>query len=567
MNLFISILNNLDKDDKIKFYWLVFFIISLLILELFSLGLLFPIIKILFSEEKIFILNENFFFNSLDQKNQIISLLIVLVTVYFIKNILNSILIYNKKKFLATMQVNFSSKVFSSYLNENYDYFINLNRVEIIRNMGILRQYVDALENFVNIAIESLILAIVISIIFVNSFETGLFILIFSLTIIFFGNLVFKNRFRKYGELNNIAVKKILNTYLNSLGSIKDIILQKRQSFFLNDFMNNINLQTNANVKNSYLLELPRLIIEVLLVLGVAILITLLLNSNLTKEEIQVTLTITIALTLRAIPSISRIIYQASGLSFKIDTIQRVHKTLRSFKKPLKYPKNKIEFESLKFNNISYEYRGNLQKKVFNNLNLEIKKNEIIGIVGSSGSGKSTFLDLFCCLLNPNKGEIILNNQKLADNDIPNWQNNICYISQKNYLLDDTIINNIAFGENKDNIDINKIDKAIEFSKLKQLVSSKKEGIYFQIGEDGKNLSGGQRQRIMLARATYRDTSILIFDEATSALDHDIEDEILKDIKNNFQGKKTIIISTHRKETLNICNNIIDLDVITKNEK
>ena len=100
MNLFISILNNLDKDDKIKFYWLVFFIISLLILELFSLGLLFPIIKILFSEEKIFILNENFFFNSLDQKNQIISLLIVLVTVYFIKNILNSILIYNKKNFL-----------------------------------------------------------------------------------------------------------------------------------------------------------------------------------------------------------------------------------------------------------------------------------------------------------------------------------------------------------------------------------------------------------------------------------------------------------------------------------
>ena len=433
--------------------------------------------------------------------------------------------------------------------------------------MGILRQYIDALENFVNIAIESLILAIVISIIFINSIEIGLFISIFSFAIIFFGNFVFKDRFRKYGELNNIAVKKILNTYLNSLGSIKDIILQKRQSFFLNDFTVNINLQTNASVKNSYLLELPRLIIEVLVILGVAILISLLLYSDLSKEEMQVTLTFSIALMLRAVPSISRILYQASGISYKIDTIQRVHKTLGGFKKPLKYFKKKIEFNSFKFDNTSYEYKGNLPKKVFNNLNLEIKKNEIIGIVGSSGSGKSTFLDLFCCLLKPNRGEIILNNQKLVDSDVPNWQNNICYISQKNYLLDDTIINNIAFGENKENIDIDKVNKAIEFSKLNQLVSSKKEGIYFQIGEDGKNLSGGQRQRIMIARATYRDTSILVFDEATSALDHDIEDEILNDIKNNFKGKKTILISTHRKETLNICDKIIDIDSLTKHEK
>jgi len=298
------------------------------------------------------------------------------------------------------------------------------------------------------------------------------------------------------------------------------------------------------------------------LVAGIASLIVILSLVNQDFNEILVILTFTVALILRAIPSVTRIIYQSSGLYFKVDTIKRVQNLILSFKERTKIKKtiNNIEFKKIYLKKVSFSYDINNSKKIFNDLDLDITKNDTIGIIGSSGSGKSTLLDLICGILTPSKGKIFLDEDPLNEEKIYSWQNKISYISQKNYLLNGSILQNIAFAEKPNDIDINRVKESIKFSKLEKLVSDKPNGLDFNIGEDGKNISGGQRQRIILARAIYRKADLIIFDEATAALDKSTENEILSDIKDNFHKKKTLIISTHKSDTLYFCDKVLNID-------
>ena len=301
MKLFFSIFNNLNFSEKKKFFWIVIFIAVLLILELASLSILLPIIKIIFSSEKLTYLNFTFF-DEYTLNQQIYFLLSVLVFFFLLKNIFNAFLIYFKKRFLYDIQINFSSRVFSNYLNQSYDFFLKNNKPQIMRNLGILAEYIIVLENFINIAIEVLILILILFIIYYTNIYVGLTISIFSAIFIFIILKIFKDRFKKYGELINFYNEKVLNNYLDSLGSIKDIILQKKQNFFVNDFSKNISVQANVNVKNSFFVEVPRLLIEIILVIGVAGLIIVLSLVNENLNEIIVILTFTVALILRAIP-------------------------------------------------------------------------------------------------------------------------------------------------------------------------------------------------------------------------------------------------------------------------
>ena len=561
MKLFFSIFNNLSSQEKIKFIWISIFILLLIFLELFSLALFLPIIKIFFTSEKILIFNEDFFFNQFSFDKQITVLLLLLVTLYILKNVFNAFLIYYKKKFLSDIQINFSSRVFKYYLNQSYDFFLDTNKPVIIRNLGILAEYIGVLENFINIIIEVFILFLIICIIFFNDIYVGSFITFFSIIFILVVYKLFGNRIKRYGELMNIYQEKLVNNYLDTLGSIKDIILQKKQSFFIKDFTNNVSKQAQINVKNGFLVELPRYIIEILMVFGISSLMLILLTVNKSFEEIVVTITFTVALLFRAVPSISRIVYQSNGLSFKLDIVRKVHVLFNSFvNKEVFFTKQNIQFKKIELKNVSFKYKKTKENTIFNNVKLVIPKNKTTGIIGSSGSGKSTLLDIICCILEPTSGGIYLDEKKIDEKILYSWQNKISYISQKNYLLNGTISQNIAFAEEEIHVDSNRMNNAIKMSKLDALISSHKEGVNFQIGEDGKNISGGQRQRIILARAIYRETDIIILDEATSSLDNQTENEIMIDIMKNFHHKKTLIISTHKKEILHFADEIVNIN-------
>ena len=182
---------------------------------------------------------------------------------------------------------------------------------------------------------------------------------------------------------------------------------------------------------------------------------------------------------------------------------------------------------------------------MLNNVSIKIKKNQLIGILGKSGQGKSTLIDLITGLIKPTKGIIKVDNKKIDNNEL-SWQQNIAYVSQKAYVIDASILENIAFGVNKEKIDLNLVKKCSDIAELTKFIKSRKDKFETQIGERGTRLSGGQMQRIGIARALYYDANILIFDESTNSIDEETEKRIYNNLK-KLKKKYTIIVINHRK--------------------
>lgn len=559
MKIFSSVFKYLSPKEKKQSYLLFFYISIYLLLELCSLSLFIPIIQLFFSNSQNEFLSQIYFLNNYDFQTQLLFLLSALIIIYSIKNSINAYLIFYKKRLLADMQINFSSRVFNYYLNQNYSFFLKTDKPEIIRNIGLLPGFIEILENFINVVIEVFIIIIVFSIIFYTDYKIGFVLTVTSVVFAYLIIRLFGKKMKRYGEEINIYQKRYVENQLESFGIIKEIILNKKQNFFLRDFKNTIFKRSRAIIKHGFLLEIPRQMIEVLIIIGISILIIALLEFNYQRNEMLVTLSITAALIFRAIPSVTRIIYQTNNLSFKIDMVKRVQNLLLNFHHiDVQASIENFEFKQLELEGLSYEYKE--KSLIFQNFNLKLDKNKTIGLIGRSGSGKSTLLDLMSCLIEPKKGEIFINNQLLDNKLKESYQNSISYISQKNYLLNGTIMDNIAFGIDNNDIDLKKIENAIKLSSLENLINSYSEGIKYHIGEDGKNLSGGQRQRLIIARAIYKESQIIFFDESTSALDEATEKKIFEDIHSKLHRKKTLVISSHNKNLLSFCDQIINVE-------
>ena len=268
----------------------------------------------------------------------------------------------------------------------------------------------------------------------------------------------------------------------------------------------------------------------------------------------------------RIMPGLNRIINHVNIFKSSIPSIETVSEELKSLRnneiQSLNYAsEKKMKFtDDIKLSNINFHYKNN--KPVLKNINIKIKKGEIIGIIGPTGSGKSSLINIISGIQKPKSGEILIDGKKLVD---PNpWKNNIAFVSQNIFLLDNSIKKNIAFGENK--INMTKLLFAIKNSQLEDTIEKLDQGIDTFIGEHGKELSGGQIQRIAIARALYLNRKILIFDEATSALDLQTEGKILGFLKKKTYNA-TIIIVTHKPNTIKFCDKIYKITNGKINEK
>ena len=284
--------------------------------------------------------------------------------------------------------------------------------------------------------------------------------------------------------------------------------------------------------------------------------------NNYNEEKIIPIIGLFAAASFRLMPSIVRIMQTLQKIKYNLPIIEGVLEEMNkkndiheiystSNKKLIAHNFKKIQFDKINFN---YD---NSCESVIKNLTFEIKKNEILGISGKSGSGKTTLINIVSGLLKIKSGKVFVDD-KLVEGNIKFSKNTIGYVPQRIYLLDDTIKNNIAFGESEDSIDNKKIIDLINNVKLKELVDKTNKGVETNIGEFGDKLSGGQIQRLGLARALYLSPKILILDESTNALDVDTErsifDYLLK-IKTNL----SIIIVSHKKSILEKCDKIIEL--------
>lgn len=348
-------------------------------------------------------------------------------------------------------------------------------------------------------------------------------------------------------------------------GGIKDVLLLNRHHDFIERFQKSGKIFAQAQGTNNAISQVPRYFME-LIAFGAMISLVLLLI-KLHKGNLGAVLPILAVYALAAfklLPALQQIYSSITQIKGNAAAFESIKNDLTlSLKKPQVLTDEIIEDhfslkEKISLENIAFGYPGKSNLAVCN-LNMIIPVNSVIGIVGSSGSGKSTTIDLLLGLLTPQQGEIYIDNIRITETNIRTWQNTIGFVPQSIYLSEGTIAENIAFGLPAKDINLDQVQKAIELANLTELVRQLPNGINTKVGERGVQLSGGQRQRIGIARALYHEADVLIFDEATSALDG-ITEKIIMDAIHDFSGKKTIIMIAHRLKTVRKCDVIFMME-------
>ncbi|WP_440938077.1 ATP-binding cassette domain-containing protein, partial [Candidatus Pelagibacter sp.] len=461
-----------------------------------------------------------------------------------------------------------SNKLMDIYLNTSYQNFM---KDKIFKKINTLRGEV---ENFVSTLIDAIVIIVLeaVTILFIVTFLFYLYpketSIIFCL-LLFFGSIVayfYQKKMKIYASLRlnefNIFQKKILE----GLNGFRDIKINNKEEFFLKNFDLSVSKVSNSLYKISNLMQTPRYVVEIFSINILLIVMFFNVNDlNDTNNNI-VFLGIFAGAALRLLPSINKLITYLNNLKYAIPILDQLIIDVKKNKPEIKTDSNENIFKSqnhLKLVDINFDYDDtkNINDFIIKNISLEIKKGELIGLFGDTGSGKSTLIDIISGLLNPNNGKILLNDINIS-NHVHEWRNRIGYVSQFTYLLNDTIEKNIAFGVDQKNIDKDKLLTSLKNSLIYDFVNSLKLKEKTIIGENGVSLSGGQKQRIGIARALYNNPEFLIFDESTNSLDEKTENEFMKNLL-ELKKEKSIIFVTHKLELLKNCDKILYL----KNQK
>ena len=564
----IQLVNILDRKDEIKLIVLFFMMIIAVLLEVISIASILPLTKEFFSSgENLLFLKEIEFLSSFEM---IYILIVFFLLIYFFKFIYLFFFYYTQNKFINNLSAKLTSRLFNTYLFKDYEFHTQKNSSVMVRNL--VTETKLLCSSFVYpifmLFIETTIVFGILIFLFNYQTVISMFTGILFITLILIYFFLVKKKFLEWGNkrqnLNNLSLK----LSLQGLNGVKEIMIYSKEKFFRNVFGDNEFKYANVSKFYTTFQQLPRLVFEFIIILFLISLMFFLKYKNLPNNEIFEILGVFSLASIRFIPSASRIIGSLQLLRYatpSMDVILQENLLTKQQTDEILKKKNKSDdYKFLKFiklKDVSFKFQ-NKNEFIFEKLNLGINKNEIIGIYGPSGSGKSTFADLLSGLLKPSEGEIFMDDQKISNN-IYSWRNKFGYVTQNVYLLDDTIKNNILFGD-VENYDTSRLERSIKLSQLSKVIENLPNGIETTVGERGSMLSGGQIQRIGIARALYHESDILIFDESTNALDINSEEKIIEEIK-NLKNIKTIIMISHKMSILKICDKVYELKNKTLN--
>lgn len=345
-------------------------------------------------------------------------------------------------------------------------------------------------------------------------------------------------------------------------GGIKDALLLGRQGVFTDRFQQASFRLANAQGKIQVISQVPRFIMELVAFGSVIFLILYLLAAHDGNLGTILPLLSVYALAgFKLLPAFQQIYSSISGIRGSLVAFEGLREDLRAsataslqFAPSANSGEHLTPCESIELKNIMFSYPGK-QEPVLRDVTLTIGVNKVIGLVGASGSGKSTAIDLLLGLIQPENGELLIDGELLTKQQLRAWQNSLGFVPQSIFLADSSIRENIAFGLPPELVDEEKVQQAATMAHLDELLAELPDGLNTRVGERGVQLSGGQRQRIGIARALYHDADVLILDEATSALDG-ITEKLIMDAIHDLSGKKTIIIIAHRLATVKQCDTI-----------
>lgn len=536
------------------------------LLNFMGLAALLPVLYLILDSENIHSNNylstlyNHFGFTS--NTNFVIAIAIAVVVFIAVKCLINLLLYRFERDYIYSLYRYLSRNLYISYFNRGLSFIKSSNSAVLSRNVNVVCYTFVAgvLRPLATMFSESMLFALIfVSIAIYNPVAAALVVAIFIPAVALYATLI-KQRVNRYGTIENEAQRRKFRDTVETYRGYADIQINNAFTGMLSAFDSNTETMVDVGAKNATISTLPQIFTEIALAAGMALLVSL--SVGLESGEMKILFGIFAVAALRLMPSIRAVMGAWTSLRYNRYAIDIIRDA--DILEPVSTEDNsaeRLEFaDKIVVSNLFFRFEDS-QSNVLTDINFEIKKGEKIGINGRSGVGKTTLFNLLLGLYAPTAGAISIDGCPLSDENRRKWQNAIGYVSQSVFLTDSTLLANIALGCKEEDIDMERINSAIEAASLTEFIASLPNGINTRIGECGALLSGGQRQRIGIARALYKRAEVLFFDEATSSLDNQTEQSINEAIVSLAEANSslTIVVIAHRDSSLGYCDRIITL--------
>lgn len=500
-------------------------------------------------------------------KQVTMALLYGMMAIYVIKNLYILLLTYMQNTFITKNRNRMISRVMAEFLNRPYEKYLGADIPTVFRiTDSDIPQTFSLILAMLQLASEVVVSCLIFMVLLLNDPGMTLFIIaVFGLLTLFIVK-VFKPRLNRIGARNQAIQSRIAKWRIQATYGLKDVKVLNREEFYVRNYYETGKVGAEVARNYAVLNNMPRLLIETVFIVSVLGFLVVYINGGGDITAMVTTISAFAIAAVRVLPSVNRIntyiteiAYTQPSLDFVYDNLQEGMKTDAMLAERRAYSQvEKLKLDhQIELDHISFHYPDS-DKNIFEDAHMIVPKGKSVGIIGTSGAGKSTIVDILLGLLHAQIGTITCDGVDIFKN-YESWLAQIGYIPQSIYLIDESIRDNIAFGIDADKIDEKRIWEVLEEAQLKEFVEELPEGLDTTIGDRGVRLSGGQRQRIGIARALYNDPEILVFDEATSALDNDTEAAVMEAV-NSFHGRKTMIIIAHRLNTIEKCDMIYKVE-------
>lgn len=500
-------------------------------------------------------------------KQVTMALLYGMMAIYVIKNLYILLLTYMQNTFITKNRNRMISRVMAEFLNRPYEKYLGADIPTVFRiTDSDIPQTFSLILAMLQLASEAVVTCLIFMVLLLNDPGMTLFIIaVFGILTLFIVK-VFKPRLNRIGARNQAIQSRIAKWRIQATYGLKDVKVLNREEFYVRNYYETGKVGAEVARNYAVLNNMPRLLIETVFIVSVLGFLVVYINGGGDITAMVTTISAFAIAAVRVLPSVNRIntyiteiAYTQPSLDFVYDNLQEGMKTDAMLAERRAYSQvEKLKLDhQIELDHISFHYPDS-DKNIFEDAHMIVPKGKSVGIIGTSGAGKSTIVDILLGLLHAQTGMITCDGVDIFKN-YESWLAQIGYIPQSIYLIDESIRDNIAFGIDADKIDEKRIWEVLEEAQLKEFVEELPEGLDTTIGDRGVRLSGGQRQRIGIARALYNDPEILVFDEATSALDNDTEAAVMEAV-NSFHGRKTMIIIAHRLNTIEKCDMIYKVE-------
>ena len=565
-----NLIDLLNYNERLSAIKLTFLMLTTAIIEMLGIASILPFITILTNPDiaqsnsilrYIFETTKSYGVENINQFNIVVGVFVFFVLVFsiFLKVLTN----YKQFHFVDMCDYSIGKRLVNSYLSQPYSWFLDhhssdlgrtiLSEVQEVVN-GYLKPIMDLVAKFF------VVIAISIMLILTDPILTIIVFSSFGLSYLFIYYLL-KKKIKKKGVIRYEANKSRLKILTNIFTTIKEIKIGRHEKNFLELYKSSANSFARAKVYSQIFSQLPKFFLEIIIFGGVILLILYFILEKGNLNNSLPILSLFVFAGYRMLPAFQGIYVSFTKIAYFKTALEKVLHDIRNTQNHY-YGKEKETFlleDKINLKNICFQY-SKISRQIIKNINMIIPAKSITGLVGVTGSGKTTIIDIILGLLEPQKGNLEVDSKIITKNNLKSWQKQIGYVPQNINLIDDSVVSNIAFGIDHKDVDRSHVEKICKIAELHDFIINNLPQQYdTKIGERGVRLSGGQRQRIGIARALYTNPKLLVLDEATSALDNKTEENIMKSIK-ELSEKITVIMVAHRTNSIKYCDFVYKID-------